>query len=60
MTAEGLVTMTSEALYILFVPGFTILAFLIGCGAAVIAMSAKQEPPGDEPDVDAAHTEAVH
>lgn len=53
--------MTSEALYILFVPGFTILAFLIGCGAAIIAMSAKQEPPGDEPsDADAPQAEAAH
>jgi len=48
VTPEGLVVLTSEALYLLFVPGFTILAFLIGSGAAVIAMSARQEPPGDE------------
>ncbi|MFN2465372.1 MAG: hypothetical protein ABR598_03800 [Candidatus Dormibacteria bacterium] len=40
---------TSEGMYILFVPGFTILAFLIGTGLAFIAMSAKQDPAGDEP-----------
>ena len=49
MTPQGLVVLTSEALYLLFVPGFTLLAFLIGSGAAVIAMSARQEPPSDEP-----------
>ena len=56
MTSEALVTLTSEVLYILFVPGFTILAFLIGSGAAIIAMSAKQDPESDEP----AETEAAH
>ncbi len=38
----------SDGMYILFVPGFTILAFLVGTGLAFVAMSAKQEPPGDE------------
>jgi hypothetical protein len=38
----------SEGMYILFVPGFTILAFVVGTILAFGAMSAKQEPPGDE------------
>jgi hypothetical protein len=45
-------------MYILFVPGFTILAFLIGTGLAIVAMSARQEPAGDEPaseEPEAAH-----
>jgi hypothetical protein len=48
--------MTSDALYIVFVPGFTILAFLIGSILAFAAMSAKQEPESDEP----AEGEASH
>ena len=56
MTSEALVTLTSEVLYLVFVPGFTILAFLIGSGAAMIAMSAKQEPESDE----AGEPEAAH
>jgi hypothetical protein len=51
--------MTSEVLYLVFVPGFTILAFLIGSGAAMIAMSAKQDPTSDEPEAEG-HTEAAH
>jgi hypothetical protein len=43
------VLLTSEAQYIIFVPGFTILAFLIGTIAAFVAMSAKQDPTEDEP-----------
>lgn len=43
-------------MYILFIPCFTILAFLIGTGLAWIAMSAGQEPAGDEPgDAEGAH-----
>ena len=56
MISDALVAMTSEVLYLVFVPGFTILAFLIGSGAAFIAMSAKQEPESDEPgEAEAAH-----
>ena len=61
MSPQVAVVLTSEVLYLLFVPGFTLLAFLIGSGAAMIAMSARQEPPGEEPtDVDAHHAEAAH
>jgi hypothetical protein len=48
----------SEGMYILFVPGFTILAFLIGTGFAFMAMSAKQEPTDDEGAADV--EEAAH
>jgi hypothetical protein len=48
--------MTSDALYIVFVPGFTILAFLIGSILAFVAMSARVEPESDEPaDGEASH-----
>ena len=50
------VLLTSDAAYIVFVPGFTILAFMIGTGLAFIAMSAKQDPESDEP----AEGEASH
>ncbi len=39
----------SDGMYILLVPGFTILAFLVGTTLAFVAMSARQEPSGDEP-----------
>lgn len=56
MISDALVTMTSEVLYLVFVPGFTILAFLIGSGFALMAMSAKQDPEPDEPgEAEAAH-----
>jgi hypothetical protein len=48
----------SEGMYILFVPGFTILAFLIGTGFAFMAMSAKQEPADDDAPTEA--EEAAH
>lgn len=40
--------MNQTAFYILFVVGFTILAFLIGTGLAFAAMSGRIERP--EPD----------
>ena len=50
------VVLTSEVLYLVFVPGFTILAALIGGGFAMMAMSAKQDPDADEPgEGEAAH-----
>ena len=50
------ILMTSDAAYWLFVPGFTILAFLIGSILAFAAMSARQDPESDEP----AEGEASH
>ena len=48
--------LTSDAAYWVFVPGFTILAALTGGILAFVAMSAKQEPPSDEPaDGEAPH-----
>ena len=48
--------MVTEGMYLLFIPGFTILAFIIGTILAFVAMSAKVEPTGDEPpDAEAAH-----
>jgi len=50
------VVLTSDAAYIIFVPGFTILAFLIGSILAFVAMSARQDPESDEPaDGEASH-----
>ena len=49
------VVLTSDAAYWVFVPGFTILAALIGGILAFVAMSAKQEPESDEPAEGEAH-----
>jgi len=44
------------AFYVIFIPVFTVLAFLIGCTIAFIAMSAKQDPAtGDEPATPSSH-----
>jgi hypothetical protein len=48
--------MVTDGMYLLFIPGMTILAFIIGTALAFVAMSAKQEPTGDEPS----ETEAAH
>ena len=41
--------------YLLFIPIFTILAFLIGSAIAFIAMSGREEPADDEAAGEAAH-----
>jgi len=38
----------ANSFYLLFIPGFTILAFLIGALLATIAMSAKVELPTED------------
>jgi hypothetical protein len=38
----------ANSFYLLFIPGFTILAFLIGALLATIAMSAKVEAPNED------------
>jgi hypothetical protein len=35
--------------YLLFIPIFTVLAFLIGSAIAFIAMSGREEPSDNEP-----------
>ena len=47
--------MGNSAFLLLFIPGFTILAFLIGSGIAFIAMSGRIEPTDDEGETEAAH-----
>lgn len=54
MVPEGTL-LVSEVMYLLFIPGMTVLAFIVGTTLAFIAMRARQEPPGDEPsDTEAA------
>ena len=45
----------SAPLYWIFIPGFTILAFLIGTIVAVIAMSDRVEPTPDESESTSSH-----
>ena len=40
--------MGNSAFYLLFIPGFTIIAFLIGSAIAFMAMSNKTEPTDGE------------
>ena len=47
--------MGNSAFMLLFIPGFTILAFLIGSGIAFIAMSNKIEPADHQGESEAAH-----
>lgn len=45
--------MGNSAFYLLFIPGFTIIAFLIGSAIAFVAMSNKIEPTDDETEKEA-------
>ena len=45
--------MGNSAFYLLFIPGFTIMAFLIGSAIAFIAMSNKIDPADDEQEAEA-------
>ena len=40
--------MDANSFYLLFIPGFTILAFLIGALLATMAMSARVELPNED------------
>jgi hypothetical protein len=40
---------------LLFIPGFTILAFIVGSIIAFIAMSDRVDPNDDDGDAEAAH-----
>ena len=40
--------MDANSFYLLFIPGFTILAFLTGALLATMAMSAKVELPNED------------
>jgi hypothetical protein len=44
-----------DAFYLLFIPGFTILAFLVGCAIAWFAMMDRIEPDDDEREGQPAH-----
>lgn len=44
-----------DAFYLLFVPGFTILAFLVGTSIAWFAMMDRVEPEDDDKESQAAH-----